>query len=226
VTSTTSDNNQQGSYYLAPTAPTKTQLVVKKSSKLVFNIIQIVVGLSIFGILMYFFVTPVNMVDGPSMQPNFCNKDIYLTFKLGYFINPMGYQHDQVIAFKENATTNLIKRVIGIPGDVLTIQEGKVYRNGVLLNEVYLPAGRLTYPLDKTFIEGVDYTVPQGKYIVFGDNRGNSIDSRDLGAIDPYVNTINGNVFAVLWPPQRMRIFDTQHANAENTCDGTLNNGK
>lgn len=215
--------NQNSPYYLAPEEPSKAQAIVKKSSKIIFNILQAIVGLSIIGIIMYFFITPVNVVDGPSMQPNFCNKDIYLTFKLGVLINPMGYKRGQVIAFKENATTNLIKRVIGIPGDIIKIVDGRVYRNGELLNETYLPEGRATSPYNKVLYDGIDYKVPEGNYIVFGDNRGNSIDSRDIGPIDPAnANVTNGNVFAIIWPPQRIRLFDQNSGYQENNCDGTI----
>lgn len=74
------------------------------------------------------------------------------------------------IADKAGKKVNYVKRVIGVPGDIIEIHDGNVYRNGVLLDEPYL-----------NVVTNGDYycEVPEGKYYVMGDNRNTSLDSKD-----------------------------------------------
>ncbi len=90
-----------------------------------------------------------------------------------------------------------VKRIIGLPGDVVDITpEGAVYINGELENEAYVvgvtPPREQTYPL----------TVPEGKVFVMGDNREISRDSRHFGCISS--KSIEGKVVFLLWPPSRV----------------------
>lgn len=214
---TYSDSNSQKSYYLEPEQPSKTQQALKKTSGFIINALQIIAVLGFVGIFLYLFVFPFNIVDGASMQPNFCNKDLYVTYKLDSFFKP--YEREDVIAFKHDEKSNYIKRVIGIPGDRIRIEDGKVYRNGMLLNEVYLPEGRQTEIFaGDSVVEGQELVVPKNKYFVMGDNRPNSQDSRYFGVIDQTVNAINGKVVLVLWPPQRFRVFDKYKVFPADEC--------
>jgi signal peptidase I len=88
-----------------------------------------------------------------------------------------------------------VKRIIGLPGDVVREQRGVVSVNGQRLDEPYLPQGTED-PRSGT------WRVAEGSYFMMGDNRGSSCDSRDWGSV-PRENLI-GPVFAVYWPPQRM----------------------
>ena len=92
---------------------------------------------------------------------------------------------------------NYVKRVIALGGETLEIKEGSVYINGVMLDEPYINGTILTdYSLT---------TVLEGKYIVMGDNRNNSRDSRSksVGAIDE--DMILGKVQYILWPFDELR---------------------
>ena len=86
----------------------------------------------------------------------------------------------------------LVKRVIGVGGDEIDIREGCVYLNGELLEETYVKG--VTYPRDLQF----PMTVPEGKYLVFGDNREVSKDSRTFGFIER--SQIEGKVVFRFWP--------------------------
>jgi signal peptidase I len=189
-----------------------------------FNLIQFFVIVMTLLVFLYLFVLTPHIVDGRSMQPNFCNGDIYFTYKLGGLFKP--YQHEDVITFKHDESNDYIKRVIGIPGDKIRVEGGKVYRNGELLNEEYLPEGRQTLlnPGDSLY-EGSNFVVPEGRYFVMGDNRPHSTDSRYFLSIDPKgFNPIDGKVVLVLWPPKRIRIFDEKNVKPLHECTGTLPN--
>jgi signal peptidase I len=89
-----------------------------------------------------------------------------------------------------------VKRLIGLPGDRWREQDGYIYINGAKLDEPYIEPERR----DPDTIP--EQTVPEGQYIMLGDNRSSSCDSRRWGPV-PRKNLI-GPVFAVYWPPKRL----------------------
>jgi len=95
---------------------------------------------------------------------------------------------------------DLVKRVIGLPGQTVSARDGKVYITGKLLPEPWLPKGPQTY----TTMSG-SYKVPKGDYFVMGDNRVNSCDSRMWGPVKS--SYIVGKMFLILWPPSQFRYF-------------------
>lgn len=160
----------------------------------------IVLAVSIFMISYLFLVQP-HQVKGPSMLPNFKDGEYLLTEKVSYKIsNP---KRGDVVIFEAppNRRDDYIKRIIGLPGDTVSVKEGKVYLNGQLLNEAYLPSDFQTQP--GTFLtENTQYKVPDDQYFVFGDNRGHSSDSRAWGPVKR--KAIVGRTWLVYWPPQLM----------------------
>jgi signal peptidase I len=88
-----------------------------------------------------------------------------------------------------------VKRIIGLPGDLVTEERGAISINGEPLDESYLPPGAADQRSGR-------WRVPEDSYFMMGDNRAASCDSRDWGAV-PRENLI-GPVFAVYWPPQRI----------------------
>jgi signal peptidase I len=183
----------------------------------IFDSIQvIIIALAIF-VIFYLFIFSPHTIQGRSMQPNFCEGDLLLADKLTPRFKD--YQIGDVIVFEHSKLEDYIKRIIGKGGDVIRIEAGKVYRNGQLIDEPYLPAGRLTTLHDGDALkEGEDYIVPEGKFMVFGDNRPESSDSRSFLAIDPNENIIKGRVKVILWPFDRTRIFKTNDALPVNEC--------
>ena len=96
------------------------------------------------------------------------------------------------------STEEYIKRVVGLPGDVIDIKDGKVYVNGRELIEPYLAPGTFTFPGSIK----LPITIPKGKLWVMGDNRGNSSDSRGFGAIDK--KKVVGRTILKVWPLRSM----------------------
>jgi signal peptidase I len=102
------------------------------------------------------------------------------------------------VARKQESSQTFIKRVVGVPGDRISIVDGHVIRNGVRESDAYIAqcggASSCNYP--------VPITVPKGEYYMMGDNRGESDDSRFWG---PVPNSwIIGAAFFTYWPPDRI----------------------
>ncbi len=102
----------------------------------------------------------------------------------------------------------LIKRIVGLPGDTITLSEGDVYVNGSRLEEPYVrEVGGETVPTEP-FDNGLPwslqepYTVPPDSYFMMGDNRVDSGDSREFGPVAR--GQLVGHAFALYWPPGRI----------------------
>jgi len=142
-------------------------------------------------------------VEGPSMQPTlttgeflWVNKAAYFEWNGQYIMG--GPQRADIAVLRPPDTTediDLIKRVIGLPGDQVRVQHGQVFINGRPLDEPYITfQASYNYPLD-----GHDATVPAGQYFVLGDNRANSRDSH-MGWFVPAENLV-GRAWLSYWPP-------------------------
>jgi len=113
-------------------------------------------------------------------------------------------QRQEIVVFKfpEDPKKDFIKRAIGLPGDRIKLVGGRVYVNGELLEEPYVvhdsPDNVLSLKLRGKDIENVaEFTVPEGKYFVMGDNRDTSYDSRFWGFVDRKL--IKGRGFMIYW---------------------------
>ncbi len=164
----------------------------------VFEILAIAV-ISIF--LIYHFIAQPFQVNGASMEPNFVSGEYVVVDEVTYRFNSPA--RDQIIVFHDplDEKEYFIKRVIGLPGDIISVHDGKVYVNGSVLNEPYLPsslvmAGDATYP-----------KLGPDQFFVMGDNRLESFDSRSWGPVKR--SEIVGVVRAGIdfWPPS-ISIYD------------------
>jgi len=169
----------------------------------VFSSIEaIVVALAISVILYLFFMTPHEVV-GSSMVPNFQNGEHLIANKIVYkYSNP---KRGDVVIFKYSETQDFIKRIIGLPGEEISLKDGKYYINGTLLNEseyldpsVYTSGGEYLH-------EGETIAIPDGLYFVSGDNRPHSSDSRTFGPID--IGSVKGKTWLVYFPFSQFRII-------------------
>lgn len=172
------------------------------------HIVEFIQTLAVFaaiGAAVYYFVAQPHKVSGPSMHPTFKNGDYILTDKVTYrFSEP---KLGDVVVFKNprDESQDFIKRVMGTPGDKVKIQNRKVYVNDQLQKETYLDPKVETDP--HAFMpENVEVTVEPGRYLVFGDNRLQSSDSREWGFITK--SEIIGKVFFRYWPWESFGLFD------------------
>jgi len=156
----------------------------------------IVVSLAIFAVVYIFLFQP-HQVDGRSMEPNFQNAEYILTDKISYRIHPP--KRGDVVVFHSPADerVDFIKRIIGVPGDTIKVMGGYIYLNGQKLEEQYVndPGQVLA---GRYLREGYEVDVAPGQYIVMGDNRLHSSDSREWGPVT--TNGIVGRAFFRYWP--------------------------
>lgn len=164
---------------------------------------DIVIAIIIAAIILAFF-KPI-IVQQESMQPNFYSGDYVITSRQSYRLFGQPERGD-VIVFKsglydENGKQkNLIKRIVGLPGDTVEIKAGDVYINGELLQEEYVAEQGLSGEMDAVI-------VPEGRLFVMGDNRRVSEDSRSarVGTID--MESIVGKVVIRLYPFSEIKVF-------------------
>lgn len=134
-------------------------------------------------------------IDGPSMQPGLHTGEYVLASPILYAFGG-GPQRGDVIVLHPPSSPGqtFIKRVIGLPGDKIRITQNAVYINGVKLNEPYINGQGQDYEQGCGLM---NTTVASGQYLVLGDNRGNSEDSRCFGSV-PRQNIIGKAVLVAL----------------------------
>ena len=152
--------------------------------------------------LIFTTITNPTLVKGKSMLPTIDENDYIMINKAAYLGN--GPEYEDIIVFKSDMvdetgeTRNLIKRVIGLPGDTIEITKGKIYRNEKEIKEEYINGET----------NGVlRITIEDDKYFVLGDNRENSLDSRSqsVGLVEK--ERIKGKLFLRFYPLDRMKLF-------------------
>jgi len=173
-------------------------IYLKKVYFFLLDILQTLILAAAAFVVVYMFLFRPFEVKGESMVPNFHDSEYLITNLISLrFSDP---ELGDVVVFKapNDPDKDFIKRVIGVPGDTVYIEDGSVYRNGELLGQTsYLPEDLKTY--SGSFMQdGLEVTVPEGHFLVLGDNRPFSSDSREWGFV-PKENII-GTTFFVYWP--------------------------
>lgn len=144
-------------------------------------------------IFVILYVVTIQQVVGPSMSSTLESQDIVLLSRSHYRLFDM--KRFDVIAFEYADTKYLIKRVIGLPGDKVEYRNNTLYINGEVIEEEFLDGHQTE---DFSLVSMGYETIPEGKYLVLGDNRENSLDSRSFGLIDE--EDVLGKVSLKIWP--------------------------
>ena len=167
----------------------------------VFEIALVAIG-TVF-LIRGFLVQPF-LVSGSSMVPNFSNGDYLLIDELSYRFRSPGRGEVVVFHYPKDESTYFIKRIIGLPGERVALKNNQITifnterPDGFVLEEKYLPPGVTTSG-------NVEFGLKEGEYLVFGDNRSYSFDSRTWGPLRR--SEIVGLARLRLWPLDNLRAF-------------------
>lgn len=164
-----------------------------------FRLLREIIETAVLTILMFLvirFAIQNFTVDGYSMEPNLHNKELILVDRWTYLMRTPTRGDVIVFDAPPQPGTDYVKRIIGIPGDVITIQGTTVIVDGVTLKETYIAA------IDQGVVPGArvitNLVVPANEYFVLGDNRKISSDSRIWGFV-PRANIVGRAAF-IYWP--------------------------
>lgn len=141
------------------------------------------------------------VVEGASMQPNFYTGQLVIVNRFAYYFSKPQRGDVIVLHDPQDPAQDFIKRVVGLPGEVVTIKEGRVYVNDSLLDEPYIPRFCTTGCDGQWVLDGQ-------QYFVLGDNRPNSHDSHSFGPIDSKL--IVGKAWIRYWPPSDIGVIAHQ----------------
>jgi signal peptidase I len=175
----------------------------------------VVVVAVLVAVLLRAFVVPTFFIPSGSMEPTLQIGDRILVNKLSYHLH--GVDRGDIVVFSRPPAENcggpevndLVKRVIGLPGDVISLTGGYVYIDGKRLDETWLPSSEqgitVAGPAGNNSNLAQPFRVPTNDYFVMGDNRTDSCDSRYWGPIAK--SLIVGKVELRVWPLSSLHIF-------------------
>ncbi len=179
------------------------------------ELLGVVVAAVVVALLLRTFVVGTYSIPSGSMEPTLQIGDRIVVDKLAYHLHAVGT--GDIVVFKTPSTedcagpevSDLVKRVIGLPGQIVSLSRGRVFVNGKLLAQPWLPPAlhNRTYPGPsfQSFSLRHPYVVPKDEVYVMGDNRPESCDSRYWGPIRE--STIVGKVDIRIWPLSRFKFF-------------------
>lgn len=171
-----------------------------RTSLILYTIVA--VGLALF---IRFFIAAPYIVQGASMEPTFFDYHYLIVDRLSYRVSPPERGDVVVFNLPQNESRALIKRVIGLPNETVTISNGVVtiknaaHPDGFTLSEPYLDRERLGG------INTLNMALGEDEYFVLGDNRAVSADSRTWGSLPEH--EIVGRVFLRLYPFTHISVF-------------------
>ncbi len=170
----------------------------RKKKPLYREILESIVIAVILALIIRTFAFEPFYIPSGSMEPTLQINDEILVNKFGHHI--WEFQRGDILVFKypENPEIDYVKRLIGLPGEKVELKDSKLYINDQEVAEDYLPEGL-------KFDDYGPVEVPEGHYLMLGDNRNNSEDSRYWGCL-PEDNVI-GKAMFIFWPLDRIRAF-------------------
>ncbi len=177
----------------APSAESAVQGDTPKQSNLLREIVETALLTAIIFLVVNLIIGRFR-IESVSMLPNLVEGEYVIVDKVSYAVRLP--ERGDIVVIKRVGSPDLIKRVIGLPGETIEVHGGQTFINGVALNEPYV-AHPPTYDLAAT-------TVEPGRFYVLGDNRSNSQDSHVFGSIAK--EDIIGRAWIIYWPPPDWKI--------------------
>lgn len=205
---TPEESNIQPAPEYTPTEPTQPPKKKNEIWQFAAELIKTALIVAVLAVTIRAFVIQPFIVEGLSMYPQFHDRDYLLVDKLSYRLHEP--RRGDIIVFKYpgDPRVNYVKRVIGLPGETIKIEDSKVTiiepdNTQEVLAEPYVSNGNLTLVNGKK--DSYEYHVPQNSFFVLGDNRIGSSDSRDWGDV-PKQDLI-GRVLVQAYPLSRFALY-------------------
>ena len=159
--------------------------------KIINELLPYIIIIVVVILIRTYIITPV-IVSGDSMKPNLNNNELLLVRKIGY--NESSIKRFDIVVIK-GEDEEIIKRIIGLPGEHISYKNNKLYVNDEVMQENFTFRDTNDFNLEEICTCS---TIPEGKYLVLGDNRPISKDSRLIGLIDE--KDIIGKAIYRIWP--------------------------
>lgn len=158
----------------------------------------VIISLAIIIPIRYFLIQPF-FVNGASMEPNFQDGDYLIVDEISYRFDAPERGDVVIFRYPLDPSQFFIKRVIGLPGESIKVEDGKIFINGKILDES-------EYLHDIDTVGSVEVKLAENEYFVLGDNRQASSDSRKWGEVDK--KFIIGRAWLRAWPFSRVGILN------------------
>lgn len=170
----------------------------RQKSKLIEFLESVVIAVILAVLIRIFVFSPFYIPSG-SMEPTLQVGDRIIVSKISYRFTEPHRGDIMVFKYPLDPERDFVKRVIGIGGDVVLMQNNKLYINGDQVNEEYLPA-------NMTYDDFGPLEIAEGHYFMVGDNRNNSDDSRNWGLVSE--DKIVGKAVIIYWPVSRIGLLN------------------
>ena len=157
------------------------------------DIFKYIIVIAIIILLRIYVLTTAEVV-GTSMEPSLLEGNVMLVDQLSIRLDKI--ERFDVVVFEYPNPPYLVKRIIGLPGETIKYVDNELYINGEKIEENFKYIGE---------VKDFEMIVPEDNYFVIGDNRIDSIDSREFGMISK--NKIIGKPFMVIWPIKKGKII-------------------
>ena len=179
---------------------------IKYALNFTWEILKIVIiALAIIIPIRYFLIQPF-FVNGASMDPNFLDGDYLIIDEISYRLNEPKRSDVIIFRYPLDPSQFFIKRVIGLPGETVKIEDGKVFIYSIETSDERIILDESAYLEDSYTPGNLEITLEEDEYFVLGDNRMASSDSRKWGELDE--KYIIGRAWIRAWPFNRAVLLD------------------
>jgi len=168
--------------------------------------IETVIWALVLALILRTFVVQAFWIPSGSMLPTLQIGDRVLVAKMWIWIQEPSRGSIYVFKYPVEPDRDFIKRIIGLPGDIIDIRGGVVYLNGRPLDEPYVKNNDYFTLRQNDIFKAVPVEIPESMYLALGDNRSNSQDSRYWGLVPK--NYLRGPAFFRYWPLNRIGLID------------------
>ena len=151
----------------------------------------------VLAVIIRLFLIEVFLVEGTSMFPTLQHQERLIVNKAVYYLREP--EKGEIVVFNYSPRRDFIKRVIALNGDTVEIRSGELYVNDDLVDEPYIE--------NYSAMDFGPVVVPEGHAFVLGDNRSNSMDSRDSAVGYISLERVKGKAFVIFWPLINLRLL-------------------